>query len=111
MRFVLAMAALIVVSVGYGIWPSGQLTWPVNLAVDCLLLFCAACILCKRLHDRGRAGWWTGLILLAWAMVWSAPRNPLTWIYAPVLALAVVDLAMLPGQAAFNRFGLNPALS
>jgi uncharacterized membrane protein YhaH (DUF805 family) len=66
------------------------------------LLFCAACILCKRLHDRGRAGWWAGLVLLA---VWTASWPTQYGWQAAVFLIAVVDLGLWPGQKGGNRFG------
>ncbi|WP_312781840.1 DUF805 domain-containing protein [Brevundimonas sp.] len=73
--------------------------------VAALLLYCAACLLSQRLHDRGRSGWWSGPILLAFAMAWPRPAAPLDWIALALLALVAVDLALLPGQKAFNRYG------
>ena len=79
--------------------------WPVYAA----LLFSAACVLSKRLHDRGRRGWWGFLIV--WALVEAWPR-PVTWVgWAAVLVLAatLVDLGLMPGQPGANRFGLPPS--
>lgn len=72
------------------------------------LLYSAACLLSQRLHDRGRSGWWSGPILLAFLMAWPHPQAPLDWVAAVVLVLVVVDLALLPGQKAFNRYGAPP---
>jgi uncharacterized membrane protein YhaH (DUF805 family) len=69
------------------------------------LLFMTACVLCKRLHDRGRRGWWAGLVLLA---VWQAWPDPHDWrqiLWFAILLLALVDLGLLPGQTHANRFG------
>lgn len=74
-------------------------------AVAALLLYCGACVLSQRLHDRGRSGWWSGLILLAVALAWPRPEAPLDWVAAAALILIAVDLALLPGQKAFNRYG------
>jgi uncharacterized membrane protein YhaH (DUF805 family) len=77
----------------------------VGWIVAAALLYSSACILSQRLHDRGRSGWWSGLILLAFAMAWPRPQAPLDWLAAVALILVVVDLALLPGQKAFNRYG------
>lgn len=71
------------------------------------LLYSGACLLSQRLHDRGRSGWWSGLILLAFAMVWPRPQAPLDWVALALLILVVADLALLPGQKAFNRYGAS----
>jgi uncharacterized membrane protein YhaH (DUF805 family) len=87
--------------------PSAVHRWlvaPVRLA----LLFSACAVIGKRLHDRGRSGWWSALVLLAFVNVWPAPQG-LGWLFLPVLALAVIELGVAPGQARFNRFGPRPA--
>lgn len=77
-------------------------------AVAALLLYLGACVLSQRLHDRGRSGWWSGPILLAFAMTWPHPQAPLDWVALALLLGVVVDLALLPGQKAFNRYGAPP---
>ena len=74
-----------------------------------LLLFPTACILSKRLHDRGRAGWWAFLAVWALIEVWPAPTNLLGYVALLVLAVAFVDLGLMPGRPGVNRFGANPA--
>ncbi|MNN99376.1 hypothetical protein D3C81_2190010 [compost metagenome] len=73
--------------------------------VAAALLYSAACLLSQRLHDRGRSGWWSGPILLAFAMAWPRPQAPFDWIALGLLVLVAVDLILLPGQKAFNRYG------
>ena len=46
-------------------WLTGWFVYPA-------LIFCGACVLSKRLHDRGRSGWWAALILFAVAIVFIA---------------------------------------
>lgn len=82
----------------------------VGWAVAALVLYCGACVLSQRLHDRGRSGWWSGLILLAVAMAWPRPQAPLDWVAAAALVLVIVDLALLPGQKRFNRYGAPPKI-
>lgn len=72
------------------------------------LLYSAACLLSQRLHDRGRSGWWSGPILLTFMLAWPHPQAPLDWVAAAVLLFAAIDLALLPGQKAFNRYGAPP---
>ncbi|MNT28469.1 hypothetical protein D3C72_1641580 [compost metagenome] len=77
----------------------------VGWIVAAALLYSAACILSQRLHDRGRSGWWSGPILLAFAMTWPRPQAPFDWVALGLLLVVAVDLALLPGQKAFNRYG------
>ena len=72
---------------------------------DLLLVFSVACVLSKRLHDRGRAGWWAALALLAFSLAWPHPTGPLGWSGLAVLAVFAIDLVLRPGQPEANRFG------
>lgn len=109
LKFVLGAGALL--SAGLGVerlvaapaWISGLLMTA--------LLYGGACLLSQRLHDRGRSGWWSGPILLALALAWPLPHGAAGWIAAAALAAAAVDLALLPGQAGFNRYGAGPQSS
>jgi uncharacterized membrane protein YhaH (DUF805 family) len=73
--------------------------------VAAALLYGGFCILSQRLHDRGRSGWWSGPILLAFALAWPQPLTFLGWVATAALVLIAFDLAVLPGQKAFNRYG------
>ena len=76
-----------------------------GLIVYCALIYMGACILSKRLHDRGRSGWWSAIILIAIFMVWPAPTGFFDFIAVIVLAWAFVDLALMPGERGDNRYG------
>jgi uncharacterized membrane protein YhaH (DUF805 family) len=94
-----------------GVWAAFDLLAPLaardmaSWLVAAGLLYSAACLLSQRLHDRGRSGWWSGPILLAFAMAWPQPQAPFDWIALGLLVLVAVDLILLPGQHAFNRYG------
>lgn len=94
-----------------GVWAAFDLLAPLaardmaGWLVAAALLYSAACLLSQRLHDRGRSGWWSGPILLAFAMAWPQPQAPFDWIALGLLVLVAVDLILLPGQKAFNRYG------
>lgn len=72
------------------------------------LLYCAACVLSKRLHDRGRSGWYAALVLAALIAIWTAPLRFTDFIFAVVLVWATVELAVLRGEVGANRYGANP---
>jgi uncharacterized membrane protein YhaH (DUF805 family) len=73
-----------------------------------LLLFPTACVLSKRLHDRGLAGWWGFLVVWALIEVWPQPSNLFGYAAMAVLAVTFVNLGLMPGQPGPNRFGPNP---
>ena len=108
------IAFVIGVGVLLALWAAFDLLAPlavrdvIGWLVAAALLYSAACLLSQRLHDRGRSGWWSGLILLAFAMAWPRPAAPLDWIALALLALVAVDLTLLPGQKAFNCYGASP---
>ncbi len=72
------------------------------------LLASGACVVSKRLHDRGRSGWWAALVLLALVMVWPSPRGAIAVLALPVIVWAVVELIVLPGEQGANRYGPSP---
>lgn len=72
------------------------------------LLFFATCALSKRLHDRGRSGWWAALILLSLVAVWPTPKHFLDFLFAGVVVWAIVELGVMPGEQGANRYGPNP---
>lgn len=80
---------------------TGWLVYPV-------LIYCGACVLSKRLHDRGRSGWWAALILLSIAACWPHPIGFFDFLFFLVLLWAVVELAVMPGEPGANRYGVNP---
>lgn len=69
------------------------------------ILFCAACLVAKRLHDVGRTGWWGGIVLLAAIVMWNGARGLGGFVGLLVLAWAGVELLLVPGEAAMNRYG------
>jgi uncharacterized membrane protein YhaH (DUF805 family) len=75
------------------------------------LLFAAACVLSKRLHDRGRTGWLAAVVLAALVAVWPAPAGFFDFLFALVVIWAIVELGVLPGEQGDNRYGPNPMKS
>lgn len=73
-----------------------------------VLIFVGACVLSKRLHDRGRSGWWAAVILVAVIAVWPYPLGFFDFLFSVVIVWAIVELGALPGEQGANRFGSNP---
>jgi len=98
----LAVAALYEAVVGPTLhWLTGWIAYPA-------LLYCGACVLSKRLHDRGRTGWWAALILFSVIAVWPRPDGFFDFLFALVLVWAAVELGAMPGEIGTNRYGPNP---
>lgn len=83
-------------------WITGWLVYPA-------LVFVGACLLSKRLHDRGRSGWWAALILAAVFAVWPRPEGFWDFLAVVVLFWAAVELGAMPSEPGANRFGAGPA--
>lgn len=73
-----------------------------------LLIYPGACVLSKRLHDRGRSGWWAALVLLAVVGVWPRPESFFDFLFVLVLIWALVELGVMRGEPGANRYGPNP---
>ncbi|MDQ0462799.1 uncharacterized membrane protein YhaH (DUF805 family) [Caulobacter ginsengisoli] len=105
--FVIAAAALIGSAALYELtvpsiphWLTGWIVYPV-------LVYSGACLLSKRLHDRGRSGWLAAVVLLALIAVWPVPHDYRV-LFLLVVVWAVVELGLLSGEQGANRFGPNP---
>jgi uncharacterized membrane protein YhaH (DUF805 family) len=102
--FVLGAAALTAVGVGFhlalpdGLWWLGWLVHP-------LLLFCALCVIVKRLHDRSLSGWWSALVLSGIVQLFRRPEGFAGFAAVIVVVWAAVELALIAGDRGMNRFG------
>ncbi len=105
--FLIVVAVLIALTALYEATPS-TLHMLTGWFVYPGLLFVAACVLSKRLHDRGRSGWWSALILLAVIIVWPQPVGFFDFAFSLVLLWAAIELGVMPGEQGANRFGPNP---
>jgi uncharacterized membrane protein YhaH (DUF805 family) len=105
--FLVAAAILIGALAVYDGATGPTLQWFTGWFVYPVLVFCSACVLSKRLHDRGRSGWWAALILLAVMLVWQL--RPFWFLGVLVLIWAAVELGVMSGEQGANRFGPNPA--
>jgi uncharacterized membrane protein YhaH (DUF805 family) len=113
MPFLVAGAILIFVFSVYEsmVDANPPLHWLTGVFVYGLLVFTGVCVLSKRLHDRGRSGWWSLVVLFAFALAYPYPRDPFKLIAAVFLLWAFVELALMPGEQGSNRFGPNPQRS
>jgi uncharacterized membrane protein YhaH (DUF805 family) len=103
--FTLAACVLLLLLAIYESAVKGGLQLLTGWVVYPALFYSGACVLSKRLHDRGRSGWWSAVILLALVMVWPAPSGFFDFLAALVLLWAVVDLCLMPGERGDNRYG------
>jgi uncharacterized membrane protein YhaH (DUF805 family) len=106
--FLIAAGVLIGVAVLYEAIAGYTLHWLTGWLVYPALLFSGACVLSKRLHDRGRSGWWALLILVAVVAVWPQPEHFLDFLFSLVLIWAIVELGVMGGEQGANRYGANP---
>jgi uncharacterized membrane protein YhaH (DUF805 family) len=106
--FLIAAGVLIGVAVLYEAIAGYTLHWLTGWLVYPALLFSGACVLSKRLHDRGRSGWWSLLVLVAVIAVWPQPEHFLDFMFCLVIVWAIVELGVMGGEQGANRYGANP---
>lgn len=75
------------------------------------LLASGACVVSKRLHDRGRSGWWAALVLLGLVLIWREPNAARLLLAFPIMVWSSVELGLLPGEQGANRFGPSPVIA
>lgn len=71
-------------------------------------VYAAACVLAKRLHDRGRSGWWAAGILIGFNFVWPWPDTLISLLALIVVAWGAVELGWMKGEEGTNRHGPPP---
>ena len=106
--FLLGAAGLLALGLVVRAVVPSDLQW-LGWLVDPPLLFCGCCITSKRLHDRGRTGWWAGVILGSLICVWVRPQGFFAFLSILVLVWAAVELGLIAGEPGANRFGPSPA--
>jgi uncharacterized membrane protein YhaH (DUF805 family) len=106
--FLAVAALLIVLAAVYEAVVGATLHWLTGWFAYPALIYCGACVLSKRLHDRGRSGWWAALILAAMVAVWPRPIGFFDFLFALVLIWAVVELGVMSGETGANRYGPSP---
>lgn len=112
-RLVFALCAGILL----GLWAAFDLyvTGPAHAVLSWVVLpalfFAGACVLSKRLHDRGRSGWWFWPVIYALVSVWPEPQGFGGALALAFLILVAVELFVMPGEGRFNRFGFKPTFA
>jgi uncharacterized membrane protein YhaH (DUF805 family) len=106
--FVLGALVMVALTAAYEAVAGPTAQWITGWVVYPMLLHGGASVLAKRLHDRGRSGWWAAPVLLAVWVVWPYPQSWVQDAFAVILVIAILDLALMPGEAAPNMFGPNP---
>ena len=106
--FWVAAAVVLIPGLLYTAVDSSTLHWATGWVVYPALIYCGVCVLSKRLHDRGRSGWFSAAIIPALIGVFSWPFNFFDFVWCLILVWAVVELFVLEGEQGANRFGLNP---
>jgi uncharacterized membrane protein YhaH (DUF805 family) len=109
--FLVGCAVLIAIAAIYEAWVGATLHWLTGWLVYPALLYAGACVLSKRLHDRGRSGWWAALILFALIAVWPTPHGIGALVFTLILGWAVIELGVMQSEAGANRFGPSPLAS
>jgi uncharacterized membrane protein YhaH (DUF805 family) len=104
---IIAAAVLLVLAALYEAVPS-SVHWITGWFVYPPLFYFGVCVLSKRLHDRGRSGWWAALIEISIVACWPHPEGFFDFAFVLVLVWAAVELAILPGEQGANRYGVNP---
>ncbi len=106
--FLLKISLLIGILAIYDAVARGVMHVLTGWLVDWPLFFSAACVLCQRLHDRGRAGWWSAPLLVAFCLAWPRPHGVLGLVALAVTGASGLWLGLMPGQLGFNRYGPRP---
>jgi len=106
--FWIAVASLFTLSAIYEVVAGPALKFLTFWFVYPVLLASGACVASKRLHDRGRSGWWAALVLFAVILIWPTPYGARAVIALPVMIWTIVELGLLPGEQGSNRFGPSP---
>ena len=103
----LAAVLLLAIAAVYEVIPS-ILHWITGWFVYPALFYCGACVLSKRLHDRGKSGWFAALILFATVAIWPHPDSFFDFPFTLVALWALVELGVMQGEQGANRYGANP---
>ena len=103
--FVIAAVAVLSLIALYEAVVHTTLHWLTGWFVYPAVIYAGACLLSKRLHDRGRTGWWAAPIIVALIAIWPRPEGFLDFVFGLIVVWAVVELGVMGGERGANRFG------
>ncbi len=103
--FVIAAVAVLSLIALYEAVVHTTLHWLTGWFVYPAVIYAGACLLSKRLHDRGRTGWWAAPIIVALIAIWPRPEGFLDFVFGLIIVWAVVELGVMGGERGANRFG------
>ena len=107
--FWVAAAILFTLLIAYeAIFDGATLRLVTGWLVYPILVYAAVCVLAKRLHDRGKSGWYAALIICALIGVWPYPNGPFDSLFVLALIWGAVECGALSGEQGANRYGQNP---
>lgn len=88
-------------------WPAVGQWWhvPIGWIFYPAWVYAAVCVLAKRLHDRGRNGWWAAAILIGFNFIWPYPDSLIGVAGLVVVVWAAVELGWMRGEDGANRHG------
>lgn len=92
---------------------NGMLDFQTAAFILVCLIWPTACVMVKRLHDRGHHGGWALLMVLAWMLLsgnWAILDGTLAWAVGRLIPVAIIvvmmiDLGAMLGTQGKNRFG------
>jgi uncharacterized membrane protein YhaH (DUF805 family) len=109
--FVVAIVLLMILASIYDSAFNGALQVLTGWIVYPALFYTSTCVLSKRLHDRGRSGWWAAILLVALVMVWPQPVGFFDFVSVVILLWATIDLGVMPGERGTNLYGPSQVIN
>ena len=103
--FVIAAVAILVLIALYEAVVHTTLHWLTGWFVYPAVIYAGACLLSKRLHDRGRTGWWAAPIIVALIAIWPQLDGFFDFLFGVLILWALVELGLMGGERGANRFG------
>ena len=91
----------------------GMLGFQMAAFILVCLIWPTACVMVKRLHDRGRHGAWGLLMILAWILLsgnWAGLNATSGWLLGRLIPVAIIvtmliDMGAFVGTQGENKYG------